>query len=79
MVVQNVDYGFIETVHLNSLCELPPSLKHLPPHAMQAKMAGIQKKAGLVYYPEWVTSKLVAVKTRRKVINCSTTSIIICL
>lgn len=71
MVVQNIDYGWTETVQLSSLYELPPNLKQLPPQVMQAKLAGIQKKSGLSFYPELVKSKLVAVKTRRKVSNYS--------
>lgn len=71
-MVQNVDYGWTETVPLRCLCELPPGLGHLPPQVMQAKLAGIQKRPGLQMYPDIVKDMLVAVKKKRKVFQYST-------
>ena len=52
---------------LSCLFELPASLRQLPTHVKQAKLAGIQKKSGNQFYPEMVISKLVGVKSKRKV------------
>ena len=75
-MVQNVDYGWIETVPLKSLCELPPGLSDLPPQVMQSKLAGIQKRPGLQRYPDVVRNMLIAVKKKREVFCYSTIHVI---
>lgn len=71
-MVQSVDYGWIGTVPLKSLCELPPGFSDLPPQAIRSKLAGIQKKPGLQTYPDIVKDMLIAVKKKRKV-SCYST------
>ena len=71
-MVQNVDYGWIESVPLKSLCELPPGFSDLPPQVKQCKLAGIQKRPGLQTYPDNVKDMLMAVKRKVKVFRYST-------
>jgi len=71
VVVQNIDYGWTETVWLKCLCELPPGFSDLPPQVMQSKLAGIQKRPGLQMYPDTVKNMLIAVKRKRKVFRYS--------
>lgn len=66
-MVQNVDYGWVNTVPLKNLCELPPGFSDLPPQVIRSKLAGIQKRSGLQTYPDIVKDMLVAVKKKRKV------------
>ena len=44
--MKDIDYGKTETVSLSALCELPPSVKDIPGHAIQAKLAGLKRKEG---------------------------------
>ena len=71
-MVQNIDYGWTETVPLKCLCELPPGYADLPPQAMQSKLAGIQSRPGMKVYPDIVRNMLIAVKKKREVFHCST-------
>ena len=70
--MQNIDYGWTETVPLKCLCELPPGFTDLPPQVMQSKLAGIQNRPGLQMYPNIVRNMLIAVKRKRKVAHYST-------
>ena len=74
--MKDIDYGKTETVSLSALSELPPSLKDIPGHAIQAKLAGLKRKErtrnsndtiGIVNY-------LVKSKQNREVINKFTKS-----
>ena len=66
-MVQNVDYGWFESVPLKSLCELPPGFCDLPPQVKQCKLAKKKKKPGLQTYPDIVKNMLNALKRKVKV------------
>lgn len=44
--MNDIDYGKTETVSLSALCELPPSVKNIPGHAIKANLAGLKRKEG---------------------------------
>ena len=44
--MKDIDYGKTETVSLSALCELPPSVKNIPGHAIKAKLAGLKRNEG---------------------------------
>ena len=58
-----------ETVPLSILCELPPSLRDIPPQAKHAKLAGLRKKRGMTCYPHAAISYLVTLKRKGQVIK----------
>ena len=66
MKVQSVDYGWYFTVPLSSLCELPQSLKDMPPQVMKANLAGLQRDSALTTV--MAVNKLQEVKERKQVI-----------
>ena len=69
--MKGIDYGKIETVSLSALCELPPSLKDIPGHAIQAKLAGLKRKEGTrnFYDTIGIVNYLAKSKQNREVIN----------
>ena len=69
VTVKGIDYGVIETVPLSNLCELPPSLRDIPPQVKEAKLAGLRKKQGMTGYPYAATSYLIALKHKRQVLK----------
>lgn len=66
MKVQSVDYGWYFTVPLSRLCELPQSLKDMPPQVMKANLAGLQRDSALTTV--MAVNKLKEVKERKQVI-----------
>lgn len=66
MKVQSIDYGWYFTVPLSSLCELPQSLKDMPPQVMKANLAGLQRDSALTTV--MAVNKLKEVKERKQVI-----------
>lgn len=66
MKVQSIDYGWYFTVPLSSLCELPQSLKDMPPQVMKANLAGLQRNSALTTV--MAVNKLKEVKERKQVI-----------
>lgn len=66
MKVQSVDYGWYFTVPLSRLCELPQSLKDMPPQVMKANLAGLQRDSALMTV--MAVNKLKEVKERKQVI-----------
>lgn len=66
MKVQSIDYGWYFTVPLSRLCELPQSLKDMPPQVMKANLAGLQRDSALTTV--MAVNKLKEVKERKQVI-----------
>lgn len=69
--MKDIDYGKTETVSLSALCELPPSLKDIPGHAIQAKFAGLKRKEGTKssYDTTGTVKYLLKSKQKREVIS----------
>lgn len=69
--MKDIDYGKTETVSLSALCELPPLVKDIPGHAIQAKLAGLKRKEGTKssYDTTGTIKYLLKSKQKREVIN----------
>lgn len=57
----------METISLGCLCKLPASARDIPPQVIQARLAGIRKKQGMLDYPNAAVNCLVAIKRQRQV------------
>lgn len=69
--IQSIDYGWHFTVPLSSLCELPQSLKHIPPQVMKANLAGLQRDSAPAILPVMAMNKLIEVKKRKQAVQLS--------
>ena len=58
----NVDFGQTDCVPLSCLHELPASLRDEPFQAVRCRLAGIQRKRSLPFWPELATSSLLNAK-----------------
>ena len=69
--MKDIDYGKTETVSLSALCELPPSVKDIPGHAIKAKLAGPKRKEGTKssYDTTGIVKYLLKSKQKREVIS----------
>ena len=69
--MNDIDYGKTETVSLSALCELPPSVKNIPGHAIKAKLAGLKGKEGTKssYDTTGTVKYLLKSKQKREVIS----------
>ena len=69
--MKDIDYGKTETVSLSALCELPPSVKDIPGHAIKAKLAGLKRKEGTksCYDTTGTVKYLLKSKQKREVIS----------